>query len=124
MSAANVAVVRDFLQALAKPDTELAVSLLDDDVEWHNTGLPTFRGKRVFGMLRDMERRRIGFGVDIHHIAAEGDIVLTDRTDYLRKGPVKTGFWVRGTFTVRDGLVTVWDDAFSLGNFLKGFVTR
>ena len=124
MTDVNIAVVRDFLEAMAEPDTKRATSLLSPDVEWRNTGLPTFRGKRVHGMIRDMERRRIGFGVEIHAIAAEGDQVLTDRTDYLWKGPIRTGFWVRGTFTVRDGLITVWDDAFSLGNLLKGFVTR
>jgi limonene-1,2-epoxide hydrolase len=120
----SMTVVRDFLEALAVPDTKRALALLDPDIEWRNTGLPTFRGKRVFGMLTDMERRRVGFGVEIHAIAAQGDVVLTDRTDYLWKGPIKTGFWVRGTFTVRDGLITVWDDAFSVGSLLKGFVKR
>lgn len=120
----NVAVVREFLEALAVPDIERATALLALDIEWRNTGLPTFRGKRVFGMLTDMEKRRVGFGVEIHSIAAQGDRVLTDRTDYLWKGPLKTGFWVRGTFTVRDGLITVWDDAFSMGNLLKGFFKR
>ncbi len=120
----NATVVRAFLEALAVPDTDRAVELLGLDIEWRNTGLPTFRGKRVFTMLKDMERRRVGFGVEIHTIAAQGDVVLTDRTDYLWKGPIKTGFWVRGTFTVRDGLITVWDDAFSWANLLKGFVTR
>ena len=124
MPAAPADVVRDFLEALAEPDTARATSLLDPDVEWRNTGLPTVRGKRVHAMIRDMERRRIGFGVDLHAIAENGDTVLTDRRDYLSKGPLRTGFWVRGTFTVRDGRITVWDDAFSLGGLLKGFVTR
>ncbi|TXL62103.1 limonene-1,2-epoxide hydrolase family protein [Aeromicrobium terrae] len=118
----NAAVVTEFLDALAAPDTDRALSLLAPDIEWRNTGLPTFRGGRVFAMLRDMEKRGVGFAVDVHAIAEQGDVVLTDRTDYLWKGRLKTGFWVRGTFTVRDGLITVWDDAFSLGNLLKGFV--
>ena len=120
----NVTVVREFLEALAVPDTDRAVELLGLDIEWRNTGLPTFRGKRVFSMLKDMERRRVGFGVEIHAIAEQAGLVLTDRTDYLWKGPVKTGFRVRGTFTVRDGLIVIWDDAFSWGNMLKGFVKR
>ncbi|HET7689892.1 MAG TPA: limonene-1,2-epoxide hydrolase family protein [Nocardioidaceae bacterium] len=124
MTAAPLDIVREFLEAMAEPDTARATSLLAPDVEWRNTGLPTFRGKRVHGMIRDMERRKIGFGVDLHAIAAHGDTVLTDRKDYLWKGPLRTGFWVRGTFTVRDGLITVWDDAFSMGGLLKGFVTR
>ena len=120
----NVNLVSRFLEALAVPDTDGALALIAPEIEWRNTGLPTFRGKRVFAMLRDMEKRGVGFGVEIHAIAAQGDLVLTDRTDYLWKGPLKTGFWVRGTFTIRDGLITIWDDAFSLGNLLKGFVRR
>ena len=118
----NVAVVSQFLEALAVPDTDRALALLATEIEWRNTGRPTIRGKRVFSMLRDMEKRGVVFGVEIHAIAARGDIVLTDRTDYLRKGPLKTGFWVRGPFTVHDGLSTIWDDAVSLANVLRGFV--
>ena len=117
-----ITVVRDFLDALAEPDSERAVSLLSPDVVWLNTGLPTFRGRRVHGMLRDMERRNVGFDVVIHHIAADGDVVLTDRTDILMKGRVRTEFWVCGTFTVSDGLITRWDDHFSTGSLLKGLV--
>jgi limonene-1,2-epoxide hydrolase len=119
----DIAVVREFLEALAQPDTKRAVSLLSPDIVWLNTGLPTFRGSRVHGMLRDMERRRVGFDVVIHHIASDGDVVLTDRTDVLTFGPVRTEFWVCGTFTVRDGVIVRWDDHFSTGNFLKGLVT-
>jgi len=122
MSEQNVALVRDFLEAMAGPDIERAVALLSPDVEWLNTGLPTLRGRRVHAVLRDMPRRRIGFDVEIHHIAGEGDVVLTDRTDVLWKGPVRSAFWVCGTFTVRDGLITRWDDHYSAGNVLKGLV--
>ncbi|HUQ00763.1 MAG TPA: limonene-1,2-epoxide hydrolase family protein [Aeromicrobium sp.] len=116
--------VSEFLEALAVPDTERALASLSPDIEWRNTGLPTVRGERVFALLRDMEKRGIGFGVEMHAIAEHGDVVLTDRTDHLWKGPFKTGFWVRGTFTVRDGLIAIWDDAFSMGSLLKGFIKR
>lgn len=122
MSAEDVAVVRNFLYALAEPDIDTAVGLLAPDVEWRNTGLPTFQGRRVHAMLRDMEKRRIAFGVEIHAIASDGERVLTDRTDVLAFGKVRTEFWVCGTFTVRDGLITLWDDHFSMGGFFGGFV--
>lgn len=120
MSTTNSQVVIDFLEALEVPDTDRALALLDPEVAWLNTGLPTLRGKRVFGTLRDMDRRGIGFRADLHAVAADGDTVLTDRTDYLRVGPVETQFWVRGTFTVRGGLITRWDDAFGWGSLLGG----
>ena len=115
----NEQIVRDFL-ALLETDPEASVALLHDDVEWRNTGLPTFRGRRVGGMLRDMGKRNVGFAAVMHHAAASGDIVLTDRTDYLRFGRWETSFWVRGTFEVVDGKIRVWDDAFSWTAFTRG----
>lgn len=122
MSAADVAVVRNFLYALAEPDLDVALGLLAPDVEWRNTGVPTFRGRRVHAMMRDMVKRRIGFGVEIHAIASDGERVLTDRTDALALGKVRTEFRVCGTFEVRDGQITLWDDHFAMGGLLGGFV--
>ena len=126
--------VRDFLEHLARAETEAALALLDPEVEWHNTAMPTFRGKRVHQMIGDMERRGVGFDVRWHHVAATDDAgdletaaeatVLTDRTDVISYSGWETAFRVRGTFTVREGRITLWDDAFSwlelLGSGLAG----
>jgi len=116
------AVVTTFLDHLEAGRAEAAAALLSPGIEWRNTGMPTFRGKKVVAMLRDMEKRGIGFRVDVHHIAANGDIVLTDRTDYLSYRRWENSFWVCGTFEVRDGLITLWDDHFAMGNFLAASV--
>ncbi len=116
-----VAVVRRFFDLLIAQEAAAAAELLADDVEWRNTGLPTLRGgRRVGGILRDMEQRRISFSAELHHVAADGDIVLTERTDYLGRGRFRTDFWVCGTFRVEDGRIALWDDHFSLGNFIAG----
>ena len=107
-------IVREFL-SLLETDPVASVALLHDDVEWRNTGMPTIRGRRVSGMLRDMKKRNVGFAAVMHHVAADGDVVLTDRTDILRFGRWENSFWVRGTFEVVDGKIRVWDDAFSWG---------
>jgi limonene-1,2-epoxide hydrolase len=114
--------VRSFLEHLARRETDDALALLADDVVWRNTGLPTFEGKRVHGMVRDMEARGIGFDVHWKHVAASGDVVLTDRTDVIRVGRWETAFGVRGTFEVRDARIAVWDDAFSWLDLLRSGV--
>ena len=115
------AVVRRFFDLLNAKDAATAAELLADDVEWRNTGMPTIRGgRRVGGILRDMEKRRISFSAELHHVAADGNVVLTERTDYLGWGRVATDFWVCGTFRVEDGRIALWDDHFALGNFLAG----
>jgi limonene-1,2-epoxide hydrolase len=111
-------VVRRFLALLEAGQADEAVTLLAPSVVWRNTGMPTFRGRRVGAMLRDMERRRIGFEARIRHIASDGPVVLTERTDVLRYKRWETSFWVCGTFEVRDGRIELWDDHFSMGNVL------
>lgn len=113
--------VRTFLQLLERNDHDAAMTLLDYDIVWRNTSLPTVRGiDRTGRMLRSMSHYQIDFAVEIHHIASEGDVVLTERTDYLSFGRVKVGFWVCGTFEVRDGKITLWHDHFSWENILRG----
>ncbi len=106
-------VVRDLLDHLAAGEIEEAVDLLDVDVVWRNSFLPTFHGPQVAQQLRAMVERGIDFEVVWHHVAATDDVVLTDRTDVLAYGAWRSEFAVRGTFEVRDGKVTLWDDAFS-----------
>ena len=112
--------VREFFRLLALPDTKAAVALLGDEVVWRNTGLPTITGRKVGAMLLDAEKRGLTVDITIHHAAGEGNVVLTDRTDVLRKGKWETSFWVRGTFEVHDGKITLWDDAFSWLDFTRG----
>jgi limonene-1,2-epoxide hydrolase len=115
-------VVRQVFTLLENGDADAAMELVDPEIEWRNTGLPTFRGGRVHEMFKDMARRGIGFSVQMHHLAADGDVVLTDRTDVLVYGRWSASFWVRGTFEVRNGKIVLWDDAFSWGDFISASV--
>ena len=118
-----VDVVRRFFELVGAERADEAVELLSADVVWRNTGLPTIRGRRVGAMLRDMERRRIGFEAQIRHIAADGEVVLTERTDVLRYRSWESSFWVCGTLEVRDGRIVLWDDHFSIGNLVAASLT-
>ncbi|MFQ6392136.1 limonene-1,2-epoxide hydrolase family protein [Nocardia sp. KC 131] len=113
--------VREFLAALEMGAVEEALQLLHTDLVWKNTSLPDVGGGLARRILRGLHRDQFGFAVQMHHIAAEDDnIVLTDRTDILRFGPVSVAFWVAGTFELRDGRIILWHDHFSWENFLRG----
>lgn len=115
--------VREFFTALELGAVSEALELVHPDIVWKNTSLPDVRGyDRVAKLLRGLNREQFGFAADMHHIAAQGDIVLTDRTDVLRFGPVRISFWVTGTFELRDGRIILWHDHFSWENFLCGTV--
>ena len=123
----EVQVVRDFLRALERLDVDAAVALLDDEILYQNVPLPPARGRRaVERQLRMLERYGSGFEAHIHNIAADGDVVLTERTDVIEIGRLRADFWVCGTFEVRDGRIVLWRDYFDFANltwaFLRGAV--
>ncbi|MGW0183608.1 limonene-1,2-epoxide hydrolase family protein [Nocardia sp. NPDC003345] len=116
-----VTTVREFFTSMEVGALDEALELVHPDIVWKNTSLPDVRGARRVGkLLRGLDGDRFGFSATMHHIAADGDIVLTDRTDFLRFGPVTIEFWVMGTFELRDGRIILWHDHFSWENFLRG----
>lgn len=121
-SAANVRAVENFLYALADEDFDTAYSLMADGIEWHNVGFPRLRGSERIVKLFRRGQGRFGFEVKIHRIAAEGNSVLTERTDALVLGPVRLQFWVCGVFEVHAGRITLWRDYFDMFDFTKATV--
>jgi limonene-1,2-epoxide hydrolase len=108
-----VAVVRAFLAALERLDVDGALELTSPEIVYQNVPLPPARGRNAFEQqLRFLERYCTGFSAEIHHIAADGPSVLTERTDALERGALRAAFWVDGTFEVVDGRIAVWRDRF------------
>lgn len=117
------AIVREYLEALARDDLDGALALLDEDVVYQNVGLPTVRGRRNVDRLFRPLIGKGKFMVHFHHVATEGpDVVLTDRTDALVFGPVHWQFWVYGRFEVHAGRITLWRDSFDYLNMNVGLL--
>lgn len=120
-SAEAAEVVRRFLELISTRRAVEGAALLDDSVAWCNSGWPTIRGAaRVGGMLRDMDRHGVDFEAVVHHLAGDGDHVLTVRTDRIGYGRLHTAFPVQGTFRVVDGRIALWDDHFSALRVIAG----
>lgn len=119
----EIEVVQAFLAALERLDVDAALELLDPDVVYQNVPLPAARGARaVEQQLRWLARYGRAFEVHWHNVAANGPIVLTERTDVLVFGRLRAAFWVCGTFEVHDGRITLWRDRFDFVDFLLAFV--
>ena len=83
--------------------------------------LPTFRSRASAGrFLKAGFGLATAFRIEVHRIAADGPLVLTERTDMFVFGETQARFWVCGTFEVHDGKITAWRDYFDTGNFLVG----
>jgi limonene-1,2-epoxide hydrolase len=123
----EAAVVRAFLASLELLDVERALSHVADDVAYTNVSLPTIHGRRALGKaLTGFARYATAFEAVNHRIAADGPVVLTERTDVIEIGRLRASFWVCGTFEVHDGRITLWRDYFDwmnvTGGLLRGLV--
>lgn len=120
-TAASVAVVEQFLDALRRLDTDAALALLAEDVTYQNVSLPQAKGKEaVARQLALFSRYVSSFDAINHRIVGDGGTVLTERTDILEVSRVRAEFWVCGTFEVRDGRIVLWRDYFDWANLLTG----
>jgi limonene-1,2-epoxide hydrolase len=121
-STTNAHTVETFLYALQDEDFDAADAAMADNIAWQNVGFPTIRGReRIMKLFRRGEGR-MGFEVKIHRIAAEGNAVLTERTDALIVGPLRLQFWVCGVFEVHAGRITLWRDYFDMFDVTKGIL--
>ncbi len=108
-----IQVVERFLQALEKQDHPTIEALLAPNLIYSNVSLPTLKGgKLVSKVFKLALGRATGFQVKNHNIAANGNTVITERTDIINIGPLHIGFWVCGTFKVEEGKIKVWRDYF------------
>lgn len=119
----EIDVVKAFLADLERLDIDAAMARLSDDVVYQNVPLPAAKGARaVEKQLRWLARYGRAFEVRYDNVAANGPVVLTERTDVLTFGPVSAAFWVCGTFEVRDGRIALWRDRFDFLDVAAAFV--
>ena len=112
--------VRNFCAAWSDGDLDALIDYFTDDATYHNMPIDPVTGK-------DAIRATIeGFtaGVDkiefrVHNIAADGNVVLTERTDVFFAGARTIELPVMGTFEVAGGKIAAWRDYFDLNQFMS-----
>lgn len=119
----EIEVVEAFLRALEDLDIDAAMALCHPDITYQNVPLPPARGAEATArQLRLLDRCCSGFRAITHNIAANGPVVLTERTDIIEIGRFKPSFWVCGSFEVRDGLIVGWRDYFDFADVTVAMV--
>ena len=109
-------VVREFCSAFGAKDLATIERLLDPGAVYHNVGMEPAVGKEAsMASIKGFIDMSESLTFEIHHLAAEGDTVLTERTDTLTVNGNAAPIAVMGTFEVRDGLIVAWRDYFDMG---------
>jgi len=115
-----IEVVEQFCAAFATKDVDTIAGLLADDVVYHNVGMAPAVGKEAsVAMIQGFLDMSESMSFEIHRIAANGDSVLTERTDTFTINGAQAPVAVMGTFDLRDGKIVAWRDYFDMGLITK-----
>lgn len=117
----SIQTVRDFCAAWERLDKDAVLDAFTDDAVYHNMPMPPAVGKTQIGALLGVILTPAVTGVrfDIKHIAAAGDVVLTERVDTFTQADRTMVLDVMGTFEVRDGKIAAWRDFFDMAQWTR-----
>ena len=120
MSDTPIELVRSFCDAWSGGDLDAIVAYFTDDATYHNIPVDPVTGKDA------IKTTIAGFtvGVDkiefrVHNIVADGNVVLTERTDVFVAGDKTIELPVMGAFEVANGKIAAWRDYFDLNQFMS-----
>ena len=109
-------VVRDFCAAFARNDVQEILAFFSEDAVYHNIPLEPVAGRgAIEATLKQFIDPSGRSEFEIRHIAANGNVVLTERIDRLTIGGKPVELPVMGTFEVGDdGKIRAWRDYFDM----------
>jgi limonene-1,2-epoxide hydrolase len=115
-----IELVQRFCDAWADGDVDALVAFFTDDAVYHNIPISPVTGKdaiktTIEGFTAGVEK--IEFRVNA--IAADGDVVLTERVDVFTTPDKVIELPVMGTFETREGKIAAWRDYFDLNQFMS-----
>lgn len=110
--------VLDFIEAWNRLDYDAIYAAMADNIFYHNIPMEPCEGIDAVRAFFDGS----GLGSDgaewiVHHIAADGDTVLTERTDKFRINGQWIAIRVMGTFELENDKIIKWRDYFDLAEF-------
>ena len=115
----NINIVKSFIDAWNEMNFEKVLSLLSEDVIYHNIPMDVINGREAVGTfingLQGMEK----VDWDLLNIAENGNVVLTERVDNFVFSGKPVSVPVMGVFEISDGEICAWRDYFDLPTFVN-----
>lgn len=113
-------VVVDFCKAWESRDQQRILDFFTEDGIYHNMPMAPATGKdAIKGLLAMILTPAKSLTIEIRHIVAEGDVVMTERVDTFLLGDKTVALDVMGTFELRDGKIAAWRDYFDLAQWTR-----
>jgi limonene-1,2-epoxide hydrolase len=124
VTATPLQIVHDFVAAFVaawpEKDADRLMSFFSEDAVYQNGPLPPARGREA---IRNALAEAMQMGsdpvVDIVHMLADRNIVMTERIDQLSIGNETFSMPMMGIFEIRNGAIAAWRDYFDLNQFVS-----
>lgn len=114
IEASNDAMIRAFIAAWERRDTEHIVGCFTDDGVYHSIPLTPVVGKAAIrefvAGFADVPPGRL----QIHHQVASGNVVMNERTDSITLNGVPVVLPICGVFEIEGGRIKAWREYFDL----------
>jgi limonene-1,2-epoxide hydrolase len=111
-----------FVDHWNRRDIDAIAAALSEDVEYQNLPLPALRGRaavRSFIAPNLLGVTRMHWVVHNFAVTADGNKVLTERTDSFHFGEQAIHVPVMGVFEFRGELIAAWRDYADIGDFVR-----
>jgi limonene-1,2-epoxide hydrolase len=110
-------VVRTFCALMVERDAPALRAFLAEDAIYQNAGMPASVGADaiVANLAGQFAAFPDSYEYRTINLAADGDVVLTERLDMIATPTGVQGVPVMGTFVVRDGKIIRWTDYWDTG---------
>jgi limonene-1,2-epoxide hydrolase len=114
-AAANDAMIREFIAAWERRDTEFIVDHFADDGVYHSVPLTPIVGKAAIREFVAGFTGKPPGRLEIRHQVATATVVMNERTDFITLNGQPVTLPICGVFEIADGRIKAWREYFDLG---------
>ena len=113
-AAANDILVREFIAAWERRDTEHIVNAFTDDGIYHSTPLTPIVGKAAIREFVSSFEKVPPGRLEIRHQVASDTVVMNERTDQLTMNGRPVTLPIMGVFEIEGGHIKAWREYFDM----------
>jgi limonene-1,2-epoxide hydrolase len=114
LAAANDALVREFLAAWERRDTDHIAAAFAEDGVYHSTPLTPIVGREAIReWVATFEGKPPG-RLGVRHQVASDTVVMNERVDHITLNGKPVTLPITGVFEIQDGQITAWREYFDL----------
>jgi limonene-1,2-epoxide hydrolase len=115
-----IAVVEEFCAAWALGEADALARFFANDAIYHNMPIDPIVGvDNITTFIASFAGGAQSIEFKVHHIVAQGNVVMTERTDVFTYPHAVIELPVMGTFEIRDGKIAAWRDYFDLNQYMS-----